>query len=121
MHKILIVDDEQNIRELLKSILSDIGEVYEAENGKQGLYFFNNNTPDIILLDIMLPDISGVELLQEIREKNKDVYIVMITAYETIKSVIDIMNINISGYITKPFIIKEVREKIKEILSNKKS
>lgn len=120
MNKILIVDDEQNIRELLKSILSDVGEVYEAENGKQGLYIFNRETPDIVLLDIMLPDISGIELLQEIREKNKEVPVVMITAYETIKSVIDIMSINISGYITKPFIIKEVREKIKEILSDKK-
>ncbi len=120
MHKILIVDDEQNIRELLKSILSDIGEVYEAENGKQGLFIFNRELPDIVLLDIMLPDISGIELLQEIREKNKEVHVVMITAYETIKSVIDIMNINISGYITKPFIIKEVREKIKEILTQEK-
>ena len=120
MHKILIVDDGQNIRELLKSILSDIGEVYEAENGKQGLFIFNRELPDIVLLDIMLPDISGIELLQEIREKNKEVHVVMITAYETIKSVIDIMNINISGYITKPFIIKEVREKIKEILTQEK-
>lgn len=116
MYKILIVDDEDNIRALMKGILSDLGEIYEAENGKKGLAIFNQNNPDLILLDIMLPDISGVELLQEIREKNKDVKIIMITAYETIKSVIEIMNIPISGYITKPFIVKDVRERIKGIL-----
>ena len=116
MYKILIVDDEENIRALLKGILSDVAEVYEAENGKKGLAMFQEHKPDLILLDIMLPDISGVELLQEIREKNSDVKIIMITAYETIKSVIEIMNIKISGYITKPFIVKDVRERVKKLL-----
>lgn len=116
MYKILIVDDEENIRALLKGILSDVAEVYEAENAKKGLAMFQEHKPDLILLDIMLPDISGVELLQEIREKNSDVKIIMITAYETIKSVIEIMNIKISGYITKPFIVKDVRERVKKLL-----
>lgn len=114
--KILIVDDEENIRNLLKSILSDFGEIHEAGFGKEGLNIFQNEKLDLILLDIMLPDTSGIELLQLIREKNKDVAVVMITAYETIKSVIDIMDIKISGYITKPFIVKDVREKIANIL-----
>ncbi len=116
--KILIVDDEENIRALLKNILSEFGEVFEADTGKKGFAIFEKEMPDLILLDIMLPDTSGVELLQQIRDKNRKVKIVMITAYETIKSVIDIMDIKISGYITKPFMIAEIKEKIKQILEN---
>ncbi len=116
MAKILIIDDEDNIRNLLKNILIDIADIYDAGNGGKGMQIFQKEKPDLILLDIMLPDTSGIELLQRIREQDKNVKIVMITAYETIKSVIDIMNINISGYITKPFVIKDVREKIKHIL-----
>ncbi len=115
-NKILIIDDEDNIRNLLKSILSDFGDVYEAEFGKKGMSIFQSESPNLVLLDIMLPDTSGVELLQQIRDKDKNVKIIMITAYETIKSVIDIMDIKISGYITKPFVIKEVREKISKLL-----
>lgn len=117
-YKILIVDDEENIRELLKTMISEFAEVYEADTGKKGLAIFEKENPDLILLDIMLPDTSGVELLQQIRDKNRKVKIVMITAYETIKSVIDIMDIKISGYITKPFMIKEIKEKLKTILEN---
>lgn len=116
MAKILIIDDEDNIRNLLKNILIDIADVYDAESGTKGMQIFQKEKPQLIMLDIMLPDTSGIELLQRIREQDKNVKIVMITAYETIKSVIDIMNINISGYITKPFVIKDVREKIKNIL-----
>ena len=116
MGKILIIDDEDNIRNLLKNILIDVADVYDANTGERGMLLFQKEKPDLILLDIMLPDTSGVELLQAIREQDKNVKIVMITAYETIKSVIEIMNIKISGYITKPFVIKEVREKIGLIL-----
>lgn len=116
--KILIIDDEENIRNLLKSMLYDYGKIYEADFGKKGMLLFQQEKPDIILLDIMLPDTSGVELLQQIREKDKNVKIIMITAYETIKSVIDIMDIEISGYITKPFVVKDVIQNISKILNN---
>lgn len=114
--KILIIDDEENIRNLLKSMLYDYGEIFEADFGKKGFLYFQKEKPDIILLDIMLPDTSGVELLQQIREKDKNVKVIMITAYETIKSVIEIMDIEISGYITKPFVVKDVIQKISSIL-----
>ncbi|NLK62138.1 MAG: response regulator [Fusobacteria bacterium] len=117
-YKVLIVDDEENIRGLLKNLIDDFSEVFEADTGKKGFSIFEKESPDLILLDIMLPDTSGVELLQQIRNKDRKVKIVMITAYETIKSVIDIMDIKISGYITKPFVIKEVREKLQSILEN---
>lgn len=120
MAKVLIIDDEDNIRNLLKNILVDVAEIHDAGTGAKGMHIFQKEKPDLIMLDIMLPDTSGVELLQRIREHDKNVKIVMITAYETIKSVIDIMNINISGYITKPFVIKEVREKIRGILQDGK-
>ena len=68
-----------------------------------------------LLNSIIGGDVNS-RLFQEIREKNSDVKIIMITAYETIKSVIEIMNIKISGYITKPFIVKDVRERVKKLL-----
>ena len=95
MAKILIIDDEDNIRNLLKNILIDIADISDAGTGTKGMQIFQKEKPDLILLDIMLPDTSGIELLQRIREQDKNVKIIMITAYETIKSVIDIMNIKI--------------------------
>ncbi|BDU50194.1 response regulator [Haliovirga abyssi] len=118
MKKILIIDDDDNIRRLLKSTLAGIAEVYEADFGKLGFNIFREESPDMILLDIMLPDTSGVELLQKIRDEDMDVKVVMITAYETIKSVIEIMNLKISGYITKPFIVRDVRQKISKLLES---
>ena len=117
MALIYIVEDDTNILEIEEIALKNSG--YEEEGFVNAKDFFDRivqKKPDLVLLDIMLPDISGVELLQEIREKNRDVKIIMITAYETIKSVIEIMNIPISGYITKPFVVKEVRERIRDIL-----
>lgn len=116
MKKILIIDDEENIRILLKNTLKKKGEVITAGTGEEGFNFFIKEKPDLILLDIMLPDITGVELLQKIRAKDKKVKVLMITAYSTLDSVIDLMDIEISGYIKKPFQIEEIRNKIDDLL-----
>lgn len=116
LKKILLIDDDNNIRGLLYNILHADYEVLVAEDAKSGIAIYKQTSPDVILLDIMLPDSTGIELLQKFREKDKKVKIIMITAYETIKSVIDIMDIKISGYITKPFIVKDVKEIIRNAL-----
>lgn len=79
--KVLVIEDEEGMRDILKTYLENNGyEVLVAENGKIGLEYFNNNKDiSIILLDIMLPDISGWSLLKTIREKSK-VPVMMITA-----------------------------------------
>lgn len=117
MKKILIIDDDDNIRGLLSNILNKDYELTSANDAKSGFAMYKQIEPDVILLDIMLPDSTGIELLQKFREKDKKVKIIMITAYETIKSVIEIMDIEISGYITKPFIVREVKEIIAAALA----
>ncbi len=119
MAKILIIDDEKSIRLLLENTLKKKGEIITAGTGEEGFDLFIKEKPNLILLDIMLPDITGVELLQKIRAKDKKVKVLMITAYSTLDSVIDLMDIKISGYIKKPFRIAEIREKIDDILKKK--
>ncbi|MGM0507563.1 MAG: response regulator [Fusobacteriota bacterium] len=117
MKKVLIIDDEQNIRLLLKETLKNVVNVYEAEDGHQGMEKLKKIDPDLILLDIMLPDTTGVELLQNIKNYDSNVKVIMITAYSSIESVINVMDIKISGYIEKPFDPAEIKKKILGILN----
>jgi DNA-binding response OmpR family regulator len=114
--KILIVDDEFKIIEVLKSYLEHNG--FEAEyalNGKKALELFNLNMYDLVILDLMLPDISGEEVCKKIRE-NSRVPIIMLTAKIDEKNIIYGLDIGADDYITKPFSPKEVIARVIALL-----
>ncbi len=80
-HKILIVDDEQNLREMLEILLKREGyEVLQAENGEIGFSIAQEFLPDLIISDIKMPKMTGIELLHQLRELNIHVAVVMMTA-----------------------------------------
>lgn len=81
--KIMVVDDEKNILMLYRSELEDEGyEVVAANSGKEALELFDKEKPDMVTLDIMMPDIDGVQVLRQLKEKNPNIPVIMLTAYD---------------------------------------
>ena len=114
--KILVVDDDKNICELLKLYLENDGyTVYVANDGQQAVNTFQNKTPDLVLLDIMLPKMDGWQVCREIR-KTSSAPIIMLTAKgETFDKVLG-LELGADDYVTKPFDAKEVMARIKAVL-----
>ena len=105
---VLMVEDDNKLREVLTKFLSrNDYEVLAAENGKVGLKLFYENSKnlDIVLLDGMLPDIDGVDVLKEIRE-HLQVPVIMLTARESEEDQLNGLNNGADNYITKPFLMK---------------
>ena len=114
--KILIVEDEIKILEVVTSLMEKQGyEVYQAEDGKQALKIFYNNEISLIILDLMLPDISGEEICMKIREKSR-VPIIMLTAKVDESNLLQGLDIGADDYITKPFSLMELVARVKAIL-----
>jgi DNA-binding NtrC family response regulator len=101
---ILVVDDEAEIRENLEILLLDSHyRVTLAENGIEGLKKFEAEPFDLVLLDVMMPDKNGLEVLQEIRKLSPDAAVVMITAFGTIENAVSAIKAGAMDYITKPW------------------
>ena len=104
MSKILIVDDEEDIRSLLKRFLTKKEyDVVTASDGYQALIKVKDWEPDIVLLDILMPGISGMEVLPLIKETNEKIGIIMITAVRDVETGRKALSMGADDYITKPF------------------
>ena len=88
-HAILIVDDEKGVRESLQIVLQDHYDLDLAETGEDALRFFESRSVDVILLDIMLPDIDGRQLIQGFKAIDENVEIIMVSALKDLQSGID--------------------------------
>ncbi len=118
MARILVVDDEENIRLLYQEELEDEGyEVIVAEDGKKALELFSQMKPDLVTLDIQMPGMNGIEVLERIREMSKEVPIILCTAYGEYKQ--DFSTWASDAYIVKSSDLSELKEKIKELLEKK--
>ena len=115
--KILILDDEEGVRESLKLILSDHYNLILTEDGAQAIECIKN-TPDIglVLMDIKMPKMNGLEVLKEIKEKRPDIKVVMITGYKAVETAAEATRLGACGYIVKPFKSEEVFETVKSLL-----
>ncbi|MFC1876598.1 response regulator [Thermodesulfobacteriota bacterium] len=108
--KILVVDDEKRIRDSCYTVLT--GENYEvacAENGKQGLQMIDREYFDIILLDLMMPEMSGLEVIPEIKADHPDTVVIVITGYSTVEHSIEVMKAGAFDFIPKPFSPKKLK------------
>ncbi len=116
MEKILIVDDEEKIVEVIKSYLENGGYTcYTAHNGNDALSIFERVNPALIILDLMLPDITGEEICKTIRKKSR-VPIIMLTAKIEEESILKGLDIGADDYMTKPFSPKQLLARIAAIL-----
>jgi DNA-binding NtrC family response regulator len=101
--RILIIDDEKNIREIFSLLLQEKGYLVEtAENGKKGLETARKFTPDLILLDMNLPDISGIDVLPQVKDFLPDTAVIIITAFGTIKNAVEATKLGAYDYMEKP-------------------
>ena len=113
--KVLIVDDENKIVDVVKSYLEREGcEVFEAFDGKQALEIFKRIDLDLVVLDLMLPDMTGEDICKIIRRKSR-VPIIMLTAKIDEESIVSGLNIGADDYITKPFSPRELMARILSI------
>lgn len=117
---ILVVDDEKNTREALSKILSEDGyDVATAADGYQAMNLVASETPDLILADLKMPGMDGLELLSRMRLKGFDAPFVMMTAYGTVETAVEAMKKGAEDYLTKPVNIEELEIQIKRILSHR--
>ena len=119
-YHILVVDDEVSMRELLDVLLAKQGyQVSEARNGKQALKMIQKNNYDLILSDIRLGDITGLEVLTEAKQKNPDTVVIIISAYSTTEIAVKAMNGGAYDFIPKPFDNIELKQTIQKALELK--
>jgi two-component system, NtrC family, response regulator AtoC len=114
---ILIVDDEVGARESLRMILKNEYEVSLAKNAEEAFLRIKENAPDVILLDIILPDLDGLKVLEIIKQNDPDAIVIMITATKTVKTAVEAMKLGAYDYVTKPFEVDELRLMISRSLS----
>ncbi len=117
-HKILIVDDEDHFRSALRRFLEKTHIVLEAENGAAGLQLAESEEPDLILLDIGLPDASGLDLLPRFKEIRPSPTVVMITAFDRVKDVVMAIKQGAFDYLVKPVDLDEFEVTIQNALEN---
>ena len=114
---VLIIDDELAIRKLLTASLPDSFEAVEAGNGKEGLRLVATNNPKLILLDLGLPDVDGVELTRQIREFSK-APIIVLSAREQEGDKVAALDAGANDYLTKPFGMAELHARMRAVLRN---
>jgi len=121
MDKILVIDDEATIRELFKKLLKrQKYKVLTASNGKKGIEITKKDKPDLIILDLKMPVVDGVETLKRIKKFNKRVIVIVLTAYGTIDAASQAMALGAHDFITKPFDITRIRVSVKKALQMQK-
>jgi len=120
--KILVVDDEEGARELFNTILSDEGyEVSLAVNGEDALSHMKNASFDLVVTDIKMPGMDGLQLLQEIRKTGSKADVIMVTAYGEVESYLKAMSLGAAEYINKPIRIKELKRIVHKVLTERKA
>ena len=117
--KILVVDDEASIREFLEIMLKrDNYEVKTADNGQKALKLIEQEQFDVVITDLQMPKVSGLELLKKIKERGDETAVLVITAFGSTESAVEAMRLGAFDYITKPFKIDEIKTRLKNAVKS---
>ena len=122
MHRILIVDDdEMQLVALRITLLSEGYTVYSTADGPQGIIIYKEQRPDLVLLDIGLPTMSGIEVLEELRRLDQNVKVIVITGYGSVESAVLAIRSGACDYLQKPYEVNVLLRKIESALDFSKS
>lgn len=115
---ILVVDDQLGVRRLLYEAFNEQGfRVEMAANGPEALEMIGRERPDVILMDMKMPGMSGLEVLRVLKDQDWEPKVILMTAYGELEIVSEAMALGVTEYVTKPFDINEVRNMVRKILS----
>ncbi len=118
--KILIVDDDRDICEYMRTMLEATGyEVATLSDPTRAVDRVREEEFHVLIIDLMMPKMDGIELIQRIRKVDSDVAIVVFTGYPSVETAVDALKLNVSDYVKKPFDMDDFREKIADILRKK--
>src|SRR5258705_7065876 len=106
--KVLIVDDEPGVRESLRMVLKEQYDSVMATSGEEALEMLTEVRPDLVLLDVLMPGIDGLVVLERIKEQDQRVPVLMLTATKTVKTAVTAMKLGAFDYVTKPFDVEEL-------------
>jgi DNA-binding NtrC family response regulator len=118
-HHLLIVDDEEGVREAFRMALQDRYRLKFAANAKETLKALKEDRFDLCLLDIMLPDGSGLDLLRQVKRRDPAIEVIMVTALQGVETALEAMKGRAHDYITKPFRVDQLLVKIRELLERR--
>jgi len=117
MANILIVDDEQSYRQLLTLVFAQDGHtIRTAMNGRQGLEELQNEPADVIISDVKMPDMDGIQMLRAVRETLPDIGVVLMTAFASVETAREAFKLGADDFITKPFDVEELKLIVKKII-----
>jgi len=114
---ILIVDDELGPRESLYQVLNPNYKVVMANNGREGLDLFESMAPDMVISDIRMPSMNGIELMKAIHDRSPDTPFVLITGYGTLETAQEALRYGATDYISKPYNIEQIRQLVRKTLT----
>src|ERR1035437_3523446 len=120
MHKILVVEDEKNIRESLEASLSDGYDIKTASNAEDALEFIKSDVFELLITDIRLPGMDGISLMRKCKEAYPQCAVIVITAFSSIQNAVEAMKAGANEYVPKPFSLEEIEIKVKNLLNIKK-
>jgi len=116
--RLVIIDDDGPFREILEAVLADAGfETFVAANGTDGLNLVASEQPDLVLLDLRMPDMEGLEVLQRVKSTLPEIAVVMMTAFGSIKTAVDAIRQGAFDFLTKPFDLEELKNTIGNALA----
>jgi DNA-binding NtrC family response regulator len=119
-YKILIVDDEKNIRiTIRRSLETDQYKILEAISGEEALDILSSSLVDIVLLDLKLPGISGLDVIRKMKKMGLHSKIIIISAHGTIESAVESMKLGASDFIEKPFTPDDIRQLVLKHIEDK--
>ena len=119
--RVLIVDDEPSMRDMLRIVLRRDGyDVHVASNGREAVAALEREVFDLLLTDIRLPDVDGVQVLREAKARNRDIVALMMTAYASTETAVEALRLGAADYFTKPFNMDELRLKVRQHLESRR-
>ncbi|RME41163.1 MAG: response regulator [Planctomycetota bacterium] len=117
--RVLVVDDAKFMRHMIKNILTEIGceVIGEAGDGQEACTLYEQLSPDVVTMDIVMPNVSGIDALKEIRRKDPKAKIVMISAIDQREPLMEALKLGAVDYVVKPFEKERVKEAMQRVLS----